>query len=286
MESNRKPIAKGRTWAGPGWLLLRADALEAAHSVPPRRFDVIYADPPFPGERPHRPGVALDPRAWKNIDAYLDWLRARLAAMRDLLTPSGSLFVHLDWRAVHEVKILLDSLFGREAFTNEIIWSYRTGGVGERWLPRKHDTILFYARGRGYKLTPLWERVALAHGYGFKNAAVRADERGYYRISRMRDVWEIPALRANMRERVPYPRQKPLELARRVIGMATDPGDMVGDFFCGSGTTLVAALEMGRRAVGADISQLALEISFSRLKAVGDRDREPEGDISVAPMRR
>jgi DNA modification methylase len=192
---------------------------------------------------------------------------ARLAEMHRLLKPTGSLFVHLDWHAVHYVKLALDQLFGPRLFINEIIWAYRTGGTARRHLARKHDTILFYARTPHYKFHPLRERSALAHRYGFANAGVRIDAQGPYRMTRMRDVWEIPALRGNMPERVAFPTQKPLALLERLVALVTEPGDTVGDLFCGSGTALVAALRGGRRALGADLSREALRLAAERLSA-------------------
>jgi DNA modification methylase len=233
-------------------------------------LDLVYVDPPFfTGQARRRPsGAGFDDRRTGGLDAYLAWLRPRLAALRDTLAPTGSLFVHLDERTVHAVKLELDRLFGRERFVNEIIWSYRTGGTGRRHLARKHDTILFYARGADYQFHALQERVPLAHRYGFANAAVRVDARGPFRMAGLRDVWEIPALRGNMPERVDYPTQKPLALLRRIVALTTGPGDRVADFFCGSGTTLVAAAEAGRTAIGGDISRSALDLTRRRLAAL------------------
>jgi DNA modification methylase len=253
--------------AGSRYLLLQGDALHTTACLREETLDLIYVDPPFFTGRPHRStnaGGFSD--VWQGgLNEYLTWLIPRMAQMRNLLTPSGSLFVHLDWHAVHAVKVALDDLFGRKHFINEIIWSYRTGGTGSRHLARKHDTILFYARSSRYKFHRLKVRSELSHKYGFANAGVQIDERGPYRMTLMRDVWELPALRGNSPERVPFPTQKPLALLRRIVSLVTDPGDLVGDFFCGSGTTLQAALELGRTCVGADVSPRALELTRRRL---------------------
>jgi len=261
--------APGEPDAGSGpWLLVEGDALACAHAFPDGCFDLIYADPPFRTGRILRaPGGAAFSDQWQGgPEAYLAWMEPRLAAMRRLLAPTGSLFVHLDWHAAHAVKLMLDRLFGAHLFVNEIVWSYRTGGNGRRRLACKHDTIFFYAREAGYKFHPLRERSALTHAYGFANADVRTDARGPYRMALLRDVWEIPALRGNMAERVAFPTQKPLALLRRIVRLVTDPGDLVGDFFCGSGTTLVAAVCEGRRAIGADLSREALALAAGRLR--------------------
>ena len=270
------------------WLLLEGDALWCTRSVPGASLNLVYTDPPFfTGQARRCPnGTGFDDRWTGGLDAYLAWLRPRLAEMRDALAPTGSLLVHLDWRAVHEAKLELDRLFGRERFVNEIIWSYRTGGTGRRHLARKHDTILFYARGPHCKFHALKERVPLAHRYGFANAAVRVDEHGPYRMAGLRDVWEIPALRGNMPERVDFPTQKPLALLRRIVLLTTDPGDQVGDFFCGSGTTLVAAAEADRAAIGGDISRAALDLARRRLTALAEPRRSPDSPQQTASPRR
>ncbi|MFH1144968.1 MAG: site-specific DNA-methyltransferase [Candidatus Eisenbacteria bacterium] len=254
------------------WLLLEGDAQWCARALPDAHFDLIYTDPPFCTGRSRRAadGTAFEDRWSGGPDAYIAWLEPRLAEMRRLLAPSGSLFVHLDWHVCHAVKLLLDRLFGPRLFINEIIWSYRTGGSGRRRLACKHDTIFFYARSRDYKFHSLCERSDLSHAYGFANANVLRDERGPYRMARLRDVWEIPALRGNMPERIIFPTQKPLALMKRIVNLATDPQDLIGDFFCGSGTTLVAAVTQGRRAVGGDVSRAALHVTAARLKALDD----------------
>jgi DNA modification methylase len=267
--SNVDPKGTNRAQT-PEWLLLQGDALRGSRCFREGAFDLIYADPPFFTGRVRRGNAAgdFDDRWGKDLDGYLAWLMPRLTRMHALLAPTGSLFVHLDWHAAHAVKVELDRIFGRDLFINEIIWSYRTGGTSGRWLARKHDTLLFYARSPAYKFHAVKEKSRLSHKYGFSNVEILTDERGPYRWALMRDVWELPALRGNMPERVDFPTQKPLALLRRIVSLVTDPGDLVGDFFCGSGTTLVAAVKENRRAVGMDISAEALGIASKRLDAV------------------
>lgn len=255
------------------WMLLRGDALSCARAFPSESFDLLYADPPFFTGRSHRvlEGGSFPDRRAGGMEGYLAWLEPRMVEMRRLLAPSGSLFVHLDWHASHAVKLLLDRIFGPRRFVNEIVWAYRTGGTSGRRLARKHDTIFFYSRSAEYKFHPLRERSDLRHDYGFANANVQRDERGPFRMTLMRDVWEIPALRGNMPERVAYPTQKPLALLRRIVRLASDPGDLIGDFFCGSGTTVAAALLERRKGVGADVEPGALRIATARLHAIEPR---------------
>jgi DNA modification methylase len=250
--------------------LLRGDCLHTAGCFREDPFDLIYIDPPFFTGRAQRmqSGMGFDDRWRGDLSSYLAWLMPRVDQMRWILSPTGSMFVHLDWHAVHAVKVAMDDLFGRDRFINEIIWSYRTGGAGGRWLARKHDTVLFYAKSADYKFHRLRERSSLAHKYGFANAGVREDHAGPYRMTLMRDVWDIPALRGNNAERADFPTQKPLSLLTRIIELVTDPGDLVGDFLCGSGTTLVAALLAGRRAIGGDLSEEALRLTRERIAAL------------------
>ncbi|MBD3237008.1 MAG: hypothetical protein GF330_09910 [Candidatus Eisenbacteria bacterium] len=254
----------------PPVMLLQGDAGTAGACLPAGSFDLLYVDPPFFSGRRRRgrAGPGFRDQWGDDIDRYQGWLMPRLAGMRDLLAPSGSLIVHLDWHAVHPVKVALDHLFGRAQFINEIIWSYRTGGTSARWLARKHDTLLLYARTPDYKFHPLRERSYLRHHYGFGNVTILRDARGPYRWTGLRDVWEIPALRGNMPERVDFPTQKPLALLRRIVRLLTDPRDLVGDLMCGSGTTLVAAAQLGRRAIGMDFSREALMLAARRLREI------------------
>lgn len=251
---------------GDGRLLL-GDCLETAADVEPASLDVIYIDPPFAtGKRRERGGRAYDD-LWRAEDpaAYLQFLEPRLAALRELLKDTGSMFVHLDTRAVHAVKLRLDHLFGPRRFINEIIWCYKTGGAGRRALARKHDTILFYAKTTGYRFYPQKEKSYLRHRYGFANVQIHEDRGGPYTYATMRDVWDIPALRGNQPECVGYPTQKPLALVERCLELTTRPGDLVGDFFCGSGTTAVAAQKLDRRWVVGDLSPEAIAMTRRRL---------------------
>ena len=137
---------------------------------------------------------------------------------------------------------------------NEIVWLYKTGGTSKRWFSRKHDTILFYSKSDRYTFHPQQEKSYLTHRYGFANIDIQQDARGYYRLAAMRDVWDIPALRGNQPEAVGYPTQKPLALYERIIRASSNPGDILLDPFCGSGTTAA-----GGRAAGSD-SWIAMDI--------------------------
>lgn len=254
--------------------------------LPDACIDLIYADPPFATGRPRRraersahddgDAMRFDDRWPGGVRAYVAFLEPRLREMHRLLRPTGSLFVHLDWHAVHYVKVLLDDVFGYDNFLNEIVWSYRTGGTGRRWFARKHDSILAYARQRGRHTFHV-----LRDGE-FRTDGMRYDPhdgRPYKSTTRGRlyfhpggpaltDVWDVPFLSTVSRERTGYPAQKPLALLKRIIRAASNPGDRVADFFCGSGTTLVAARRLGRRALGVDISARATALTRQRLRDI------------------
>jgi len=235
--------------------------------------DLIYADPPFFAARRGQGSRGRFAEAWVGgLDGYLAFLRPRLAQMHRLLSPRGSLYVHLDAHVVHYVKVMMDELFGRDNFLNEIIWSYRTGGVARRWFGRKHDTLLLYARRRGA------HTFNVLRGGDYRTDGLLRDKRlRPYKRTRhgrlyfhpdgpaMTDVWDIPFLSTVSLERTGWPTQKPEALLERIIRASSDPGDRVGDFFCGSGTTLVVAKRLGRRYIGCDISPRAIQITRRRL---------------------
>jgi site-specific DNA-methyltransferase (adenine-specific) len=192
----------------------------------------------------------------------------------------GTLYVHLDWRAAHYVRIQLDTIFGAENFLNEIIWHYRTGGVARQWFSRKHDTILVYARKLGrHRFHQIREGRFRTDGLNYDESGrpYKTTKKGrlYFHADgpALTDVWDLPFLSTVSRERERWPTQKPLALARRIISASSRPGDLVADFFCGSGTTLVAAKEMGRRYLGCDSSRPATVIARRRLNETSTKGR-------------
>ena len=256
--------------------IICADNLELMKSLPAGSCDLIYADPPFFTGKRREPASGRHGFAdsWPGgLDAFLSFLGPRLTEMRRLLKPTGTLYVHLDWHAVHYVKVMLDELFGYENFLNEIVWSYRTGGRSASWFARKHDTLLAYARHIGrHKFHVLRDGVFRTDGLNYDEAGrpyknTRAGRLYFHPDGpAMTDVWEIPFLSTVSRERVSYPTQKPEALLARIIRASTDEGDVVADFFCGSGTTLAVARRLGRRWFGCDASSAAVRLANQRLR--------------------
>jgi len=201
--------------------------------------------------------------------AYLCWLAIRLLEMRRILRNDGSFYLHIDGTAQAPVKLALDAIFGADNCRNEIVWHYKTGGVGKRWFSRKHDVILFYSKSADYSFHPQQEKSYISHKYGFSNIDIDEDARGYFRRVTMRDVWDIPALRGNQPEATGFPTQKPLALYERIIRASSNPGDIVLDPFCGSGTTALAAERLGRRWLAMDEWEGAYDLLCERLAAEG-----------------
>ena len=246
------------------------------------RFDMIYCDPPFftrgdkgvriPMKSEAVPEVnSVSLRAYHDrwnsgITGYLSELALRLMLMRDALKDTGSIFVHLDWHASHVVKMLMDEIFGEKQFVNEIIWTYKSGGAAKRHLARKHDNILFYAKSGQYKFYPGKEK-SYNRGwrpYHFKGVEEYEDEIGWYTLVHQKDVWQIDMVGRSSSERLNYATQKPEALVKRLVELVTDPGDLCGDFYCGSGTLASVAEKTGRRFICADVSPLALANAMKR----------------------
>lgn len=230
------------------------DALEVARSLLSGSVDLVYLDPPFCSGRTHRGGAGSSFRdVWEGgLEAYLEWLQPILVESRRCLAPSGSLYVHLDWNAVHYVKVALDGLFGRDCFLNHVVWLYGLGGSSPRYWPRKHDDILWYGR------TP--------DGHYFLPIQVPAtSQRMKGQTKKAPDFWDIPTLNNMALERVGYPTQKPEALLERIVASSCPPGGLVADFFVGSGTSCVVARKLGRRWFGSDASPDAITVAKRRL---------------------
>lgn len=270
-QSNARDATLSPSHSCPPWWpaaepVVRADNLRLMRRLPDGVCDLIYADPPFD-----------IPRTAAACARFLTFLRPRLEQMHRLLNERGTLYLHLDWRTAHRARCLMDDIFGEANFLNEIIWSYRTGARPRPWFARKHDTILAYTRrlGRHVFHPP--------RGGAYRTQDLRHDESGRpYKSTRngrlyfhpdgplITDVWDIPFLSTVSRERVGYPSQKPLALLERIIRASSDEGATVADFFCGSGTTLVAAARLGRVCVGSDINPQAVRIARRRLRESPD----------------
>jgi len=266
-------------------LLIHGDNAEVLGLLPDGAFDMVYVDPPFNTGAPRRRTtlrVVADPggdrtgfggRRYRSSEAgtlayddahedYLGFLGPRLEHARRVLAEHGTLYVHLDPRESHYVKVRLDGLFGRDCFLNEIVWAYDFGGRPRGRWPAKHDVILVYVKDR--------------RRYHFDDAEV--DREPYMapglvgpekaaRGKRPTDVWWHTIVPTNGREKTGYPTQKPEGIVRRMVAASSRPGGWCLDFFAGSGTLGAVARALGRRYVLVDCSADAVEVARRRLGA-------------------
>ena len=280
-----------------------ADGVAVAHTLADESVDLVYLDPPFNtgrrqrrerlrttraaadagdrtgfGGRPYET-VRLGARSFDDaFDDYLAFLEPFLTEAWRLLKPSGSLYLHLDYREVHYAKLLLDGIFGRECFLNEIVWAYDYGGrPRDRW-PAKHDTILFYAKESGRHLfnADEVERIPyMAPGLAGPEKAARG--------KLPTDTWWHTIVSPTGREKLGYPTQKPLGVLRRIVAASSPRGGLVADLVAGSGTTGAAALALGRRFVLADRSEDAFVVMRTRFAGEpGVEFRGADGSVTRA----
>lgn len=260
------------------------------------KVDLIYIDPPFAigadfvvktlvGEEGlEKSQSAIEEHAYRDtwgagIDSYIQMMVPRLQFARELLTTSGLIFVHCDWHLGNIIRVLLDEIFGRKRFVNEIIWHYYNKySAAKSNVPRAHDVIFLYSNGDDFTLNELREErtepvkqlVRENVGGVLRN---KRDSHGnlVYQTSydkKVDDVWRIPALQPASHEWTGYPTQKHPALVERVLELASKPGDLVADFFVGSGTTAVVAERMERRWIGADLGRFAVHTTRKRLQEI------------------
>jgi len=268
---------------GDGNLVVLGDCADVLPTLPDATFQLIYVDPPFntgkvqrrrtlstsrndDGDRTGFGGnryatTEIDRRAYTDVhEDYLGMLEPLLREARRLLTASGTLYLHLDYREAHYAKVLLDSVFGREAFLNELIWAYDFGGrARDRW-PAKHDTILVYVRtpgGHFFDQDAVDRIPYLAPGLVGPEKAARG--------KLPTDVWWHTIVPTNGTEKTGYPNQKPEGILRRIVSASSSEGDRVLDFFAGSGTTGAVAAQLSRRFTLVDRNPEAVEIMRRRL---------------------
>src|SRR5579872_1412926 len=253
------------------------------------KVNLIYVDPPFMTGRDFKSGeqLAYSDKWDNNLNLYLQWLYETFVLFHRLLAPTGSLYVHLDWRVTHYAKVLLDEVFGFSAsasgpgFKNEIIWHYQSGGRTRKRYARKHDTILFYTKSAQYCFHA--ERISEKRGAdkrnhmrkevnaeGRVNWTIKSNGRTYSydenSLMTPSDVWsDISHLHQKDPERNGYATQKPAALVERIIFASSEEEDLVLDCFCGSGVTPLAAQQLGRRWIACDSSELAIATTRARL---------------------
>ena len=277
---------KGNNWRN---MLFWGENLNVLHYLTNNfsgKIDLIYVDPPFFSGTNYKikieeNGKQYDSIAYfdhwdKDIDSYLQMLRDRIVLFRELLSTNGLLFIHLDWHASHYVRVLLDEIFGINRFVNSIVWYYYNKySAGKKNLPRAHDDILVYSKSANYTFNelrvlrkkPIKQLKRVMVDGVLKNAK---DEKGHviYRVvkdKKMDDVWRIPCMQPASKEWTGFPTQKHHDLLERIVKIGSNEGDLVADFFCGSGTTLLVADKLNRRWIGSDISEYSIYLTRKRL---------------------
>jgi site-specific DNA-methyltransferase (adenine-specific) len=266
--------------------ILLGDNLDLLPSLPDAGFQLVYIDPPFNTGRMQerrsvaaiadadgRPGFGgrryrtelLERSSYRDVfDDYLGFLQPRLAQAHRLLNDTGTLYVHLDYREAHYVKLLLDEIFGRECFLNEIIWAYDYGAKSRRRWPAKHDTILVYVRDvKRY----FFDSETVDREPYMAPGLVTAEQRE--RGKRPTSVWWHTIVSPTGKEKTGYPSQKPEGVLRRIVQASTRPGDRVLDFFAGSGTLGAVAKQLDRRYVLIDSNPEAVAVMQRRLQPQG-----------------
>lgn len=278
--------------------LMLGDALTIDLSAYEGRIQCIYLDPPtISGER-YKFRMRIGETGWTGAKRFLDlpafngypqsdkegyitFLTESIQLAKKLLTPSGSFFLHADWRFAAHARLICDEVFGEAQFRNEIIWSYQTGGTSKRYFSRKHDTILFYAKSRNhyFDITQVptskksdrsnhLKRHVDPHGKSYRSITTGGKTYIYYddEPSYPDDVWtDLSQMQQKDPQRTGYATQKPVILLDRMILCATKPGDIVADLMCGSGTALLSAAQNNRQFLGVDIGRNAFSVSRKRL---------------------
>ena len=253
------------------------------------KINLIYIDPPFDTgadfsyttqiddtEVEKEPSI-IEQRAYKDtwsggIASYLKYMYERLSLMKDLLTEDGLIYIHLDWRVGHYVKVICDEIFGYDNFVNEIVWCYTGPRKSPKAFSRKHDIILSYSKSNDYK----FNEQRIPHKSGVHNTGQvfgdflstdpklkeEMEKQGKLLEDWWIDIWSTDRYRDEL---IGYSTQKPEALLERVIKASSNEGDIVADFFCGSGTTLAVAEKLGRRWIGSDLSKYAIQVTRKRL---------------------
>ena len=270
--------------------LILGDNLEILKTMESETVDLIYLDPPFFSNRNYEViwGDAGEVRSFQDrwaggVDHYIAWLKERVIEMHRVLKPTGSIFLHCDWHADAYIRVeILDKIFGKNHFQNEIIWCYRKWSVAEKRFSKNHDNILFYTKSNSYTYNQLLQERAESTltrfgnkkiVSGFNDEGTRIPSKTKQENSdgvKMYDWWDIPIIPPSGHERIGYPTQKPMALLERIIKCASNEGDLVLDPFMGGGTTIAVADKLNRKWIGIDQSVQAVKVTELRLNRQTD----------------
>jgi len=268
--------------------IYHGNCVEKLKEIEANKVDLIYFDPPFFTQRKHSLTNKDNSKTYEfddkynSIEEYLELVENVLLESKRVLKNTGSVFLHCDKTASHNIRVVMDKVFGRENFQSEIIWSYKRWSNAKKGLLNAHQVIFFYSKTQDFKFNTLYtdysattnldqilqDRERNENG----KSVYKKDENGNVVLGKekkgvpLSDVWEIPYLNPKAKERTGYPTQKPVLLLNQILNIVTDEGDLVVDPFCGSGTTCVSAKSLKRQFIGIDISKDAVELANSRLE--------------------
>ena len=268
--------------------IYHGNCVEKLKEIEANKVDLIYFDPPFFTQRKHSLTNKDNSKTYEfddkynSIEEYLELVENVLLESKRVLKNTGSVFLHCDKTASHNIRVVMDKIFGRENFQSEIIWSYKRWSNAKKGLLNSHQVIFFYSKTQDFKFNTLYtdysattnldqilqDRERNENG----KSDYKKDENGNVILGKekkgvpLSDVWEIPYLNPKAKERTGYPTQKPVLLLNQILNIVTDEGDLVVDPFCGSGTTCVSAKSLKRQFIGIDISKDAVELANSRLE--------------------
>lgn len=268
--------------------IIHGNCIEKLKEIDANQVDLIYFDPPFFTQKKHSLSNRTNYKTYEfddkysSIDSYLLLIENTLVQCKRVLKSTGSVFLHCDKTASHNIRTVLDKIFGNENFQSEIIWSYKRWSNAKKGLLNSHQIIFFYSKTTDFKFNTLYTNYSATTNLDQilqdrernenGKSAYKKDEKGNILLGKekkgvpLSDVWEIPFLNPKAKERTGYPTQKPVLLLNQILNIATDEGDLVLDPFCGSGTTCVSAKLLKRNFIGIDISKEAVELANSRLE--------------------
>ena len=268
------------------------DNLEVLAKFPEKSVDLIYADPPFFSNKTYEiiwgngAEMKVYEDRWKGgINVYIEWMKERLWQCYRVLQDTGTMYLHCDYHANHRLRVAMDEIFGDNNFRNEILWCYTGPSAGTKDFPRKHDTILRYSKSNNYMFNADDIRISYSESFMSRRKSAEGEggifagkhdrtpgEMRAYKKGKVPEDWwiDIPSGgQISRNERLGYPTQKPEALLKRIILASSKPDNIVLDPFCGCGTTLAVAQQLGRRWIGVDVAPKACELMKERLNRVG-----------------
>ena len=242
-----------------------------------QQFDLIYMDPPFCSGANYKQTITVDGIRHEvdgfgdifTVDAYLQFIYERVVLLKEVLSPTGSIFVHCDHQQSHNIRAILDEVFGAKQFRNEIIWHYTGGGRSKKYFSRKHDSIFWYSHSDKWTFNTENIRIPYKETSGYAKGGITSKSGKKYmpnpKGTLPDDTWDIPMLNPLAKDRTGYPTQKPLPLLERIVLACSNVGDRILDPFLGSGTTGIAAIKHGRTFIGLDQNWNSIHLMRRRL---------------------